>query len=99
MRLSEEETRNEMQFIDILFTRDAVMQFGVWNGFVAVTVSLNNRTTMFTFRPEHARVLSMGIQRVMTGDEILTRAFTPIADQLLDMVGRVEHGAPLSQRR
>jgi hypothetical protein len=54
---------------------------------------------MFTFRPEHARVLSMGIQRVMTGDEILTRAFTPIADQLLDMVGRVEHGAPLSQRR
>jgi hypothetical protein len=90
MRLSEEETRSEMQFIDILFTRDAIMQFGVWNGLVAVTVSLNSRTTVFQFRPEHAACLAEGIQRVCRGDDVLTRAFTPISDQLLDMVGRLE---------
>jgi hypothetical protein len=93
MRLSEEETKTEMQFIDILFTRDAVMAFGVWQGNVAVTVSLNGRTTVFSFRPEHASVLAQGIQRVCRGDDVLTRAFTPISDQLLDMVGRVEFGA------
>jgi hypothetical protein len=92
MRLSEEETKTEMQFIDILFTRDAIMQFGVWNGLVSVTVTHNGRTVVFGFRPEHAAILAQGIQRVCRGDDVLTRAFTPISDQLLDMVGRVEHG-------
>jgi hypothetical protein len=98
MRLSEEETKSELQFIDILFTRDAVMQFGVWNGLVAVTVSLNSagrnlgRCRVFQFRPEHAACLAEGIQRVCRGDDVLTRAFTPISDQLLDMVGRLEWG-------
>lgn len=99
MRLSEEETTQEMRFLDILFTRDAVMQFGVWNNLVAVTVSLHGRTTVFQFRPEHARVLAMGIQRVSLGDDVLSRAFTPISDQLLDMVGRVEHAAGVSRVR
>jgi hypothetical protein len=92
MRLSEEETKSELQFIDILFTRDAVMQFGVWNNRVSVTVSLNGRTNVFSFRPEHAQILALGIQRVCRGDDVLTRAFTPISDQLLDMVGRLEWG-------
>jgi hypothetical protein len=98
MRLSEEETRSELQFIDILFTRDAIMQFGVWNNLVAVTVSLNGRTIVFQFRPEHASVLAQGIQRVCRGDDVLTRAFTPISDQLLDMVGRLEWGDARSSR-
>jgi hypothetical protein len=92
MRLSEEEITQEMRFLDALFTRDAVMAFGVWQGNVAVTVSLHGKTIMFCFRPEHAACLAHGIQRVMAGDDVLTRAFTPISDQLLDMVGRLEWG-------
>jgi hypothetical protein len=92
MRLSEEETRSEMHFIDALFTSDVVMQFGVADGRVSVIVRLPGKTFAYGFRPEHAAILAQGIQRVCKGDDVLTRAFTPISDQLLDMVGRLEWG-------
>jgi hypothetical protein len=99
MRLSEEETTNEMRFLDALFTRDAVMQFGVFDGWVCVTVRLLNKTEVYRFTAGHAACLAEGIQRVCRGDDVLTRAFTPISDQLLDMVGRVEAKTGVAQAR
>lgn len=91
MRLSESETQAEMLFIDALFTANAVCNFvDSGEGLVVVHVLCHQRMSTYTFRPEHARILSRGLAKAVAEHDTLCRALAPVVEQLVRFADAVE---------
>jgi hypothetical protein len=91
VRLSEAETTQELLFIDALFTANAVCEFvDTGEGKVVVHVLSHQRMTSYAFRPEHARILSRGIQKAVAGHDTLSRVLAPVVEQLARFADAVE---------
>ena len=79
---SESELRHEMEFIDALFSQDAITQFIPGVGVVNVQVQMLGKAAMFTFTRGQAIVIARGIEKAVAGDDLLERALQPIAVEL-----------------